>query len=167
MSHSRDSESLKFVLVLYFGRDDLESSGQSSWSGGFICSFLYAKRREPWSRFVYGQIQFQFLWFNQTRSFFLVIQESQWSGKVLGYFNMMTHIALISKKQVDCPFEDFKPISCCNTIYKILAKVMAPCLEPILSEVISKEQSGFFQGRQIRGVNCTTIYLFGPYRKSI
>lgn len=26
---------------------------------------------------------------------------------------------------------------------------MAPCLEPILSEVISKEQSGFFQGRQI------------------
>lgn len=77
-----------------------------------------------------------------------MIQESQWPGKVLGYFKK-THIALISKKQVGCPFEDFKPITYCNTIYKILGKVMAPCLEPILSEVISKEQSGFFQGRQI------------------
>jgi hypothetical protein len=52
---------------------------------------------------------------------------------------------------VDDPqsFDDFRPISLCNCIYKIIAKIIARRLKPLLSEAISKEQFGFLEGRQI------------------
>jgi ribonuclease HI len=46
-------------------------------------------------------------------------------------------------------FDDFRPISLCNCIYKIIAKIIARRLNPFLSEAISKEQFGFLEGRQI------------------
>jgi hypothetical protein len=53
--------------------------------------------------------------------------------------------------KLDSPqsFEEFHPISLCNCIYKIVAKVIARRLKPILSYSISKEQFGFLEGRKI------------------
>lgn len=52
-----------------------------------------------------------------------VVEESRRGGFVLKDFNN-TFIALVPKKEV-VSFSDFRPISLCNTIYKVISKVMA------------------------------------------
>eukprot|EP00253_Pinus_taeda_P029580 PITA_29580 len=77
-----------------------------------------------------------------------VVEESRMRGEIYKPFNA-TFIALIPKKDAPKSFEDFRPISLCNCIYKIIAKVIATRLVPILSRNISMEQFGFLEGRQI------------------
>ena len=77
-----------------------------------------------------------------------MVHESRKSGKVLGNMNS-TFNAIIPKKQKCEAFEDYRPISCCNMIYKIIAKIIAQRIKPILSKVITEEQFGFLQNRQI------------------
>jgi hypothetical protein len=64
-----------------------------------------------------------------------VVQESHKSFKILGSFNA-TFLALISKKKDSASFEDFRPISCCNMIYKIISKIIENHLKPILSDIV-------------------------------
>jgi hypothetical protein len=45
--------------------------------------------------------------------------------------------------------QKLRPISLCNVIYKIITKVVANQLKPILTHFISKEQVGYVEGRQI------------------
>eukprot|EP00253_Pinus_taeda_P023068 PITA_23068 len=77
-----------------------------------------------------------------------VVEESRQKGEVYRPFNS-TFIALIPKKDDPESFEDFRPISLCNCIYKIIAKVIALRIVPILSINISMEQFGFLDRRQI------------------
>eukprot|EP00253_Pinus_taeda_P001598 PITA_01598 len=77
-----------------------------------------------------------------------VVEESRLKGEIYRPFNS-TFIVLIPKKDEPETFEDFRPISLCNCIYKIIAKVIASRLVPILSKNISMEQFGFLEGRQI------------------
>eukprot|EP00253_Pinus_taeda_P013898 PITA_13898 len=77
-----------------------------------------------------------------------VVEESRLKGEMYSPFNA-TFIALIPKKEAPETFEDFRPISLCNSIYKVIAKVIALRIKPILSRHISPEQFGFLNGRQI------------------
>eukprot|EP00253_Pinus_taeda_P033725 PITA_33725 len=77
-----------------------------------------------------------------------VVEESRQKGVIYRPFNL-TFIALIPKKDDPESFEDFRPISLCNCIYKIISKVIALRIAPILSRNISMEQFGFLDGRQI------------------
>lgn len=89
-----------------------------------------------------------------------MVEESRRKGEVYQPFNS-TFIALIPKKEVPETFEDFRPISLCNRIYKIIAKVIAVRLKPILSRCISNEQFGFLDSRQMHeaiGVAQETIH---------
>ncbi|KAK3198377.1 hypothetical protein Dsin_021792 [Dipteronia sinensis] len=45
--------------------------------------------------------------------------------------------------------KDFRPISCCNTLYKIIAKIVTNRIKPCLPDIISPSQSAFVAGRCI------------------
>ena len=60
-----------------------------------------------------------------------------------------TFLSLIPKENgADTPGK-FIPISLCNLVLKIITKVMANTLKPLLPGLVSQEQSGFVEGRQI------------------
>ena len=49
-------------------------------------------------------------------------------------------------------FNDFRAISPCNMIYKIITKIIVVRIRPILAKFISKEQFGFLPNMQIMDV---------------
>jgi hypothetical protein len=61
-----------------------------------------------------------------------------------------TFIALIPKKLGASSVHQFRPISFCNIIYKIISKLLANKLKPLLDKVISPFQTAFVPGRLIQ-----------------
>jgi hypothetical protein len=64
-----------------------------------------------------------------------VVKKSISSGKVMGALNA-TLIALISKKNDPGAFEDYKHVSLCNFVYKIIIKILTNKLKCIFFEII-------------------------------
>jgi len=80
-----------------------------------------------------------------------MVKESQWSRKVLRSMNS-TFLLLIPKKQECQSFKYYRPISCCDMIYKVITNILAIKIKPMLSEIIGEEQSGFLINCQIHDV---------------
>jgi hypothetical protein len=76
------------------------------------------------------------------------VEESRTSQTVLKAFNA-TFLALIPKEKEANSVDKYRPISLCNVVYKIITKIIANRLKPILQEIISPEQGGFVEGRKI------------------
>jgi hypothetical protein len=77
-----------------------------------------------------------------------IIEDSRASGQILQALNA-TFLTLIPKEGQAHHPKQFRPIALCNVIYKLLTKVIARRLKPILPTIISPEQSGYVEGRQI------------------
>jgi hypothetical protein len=75
-------------------------------------------------------------------------EESYLSGMVNRSLNS-TFIALISKVNGSDSFSEFWLITLCNLYYKIITKIIAKCIRPILSHTLSEEQFVFLKGRKI------------------
>jgi len=77
-----------------------------------------------------------------------MVEESRIRGEVISSINS-TFISLIPKANNPTEFSDFHLIALCNLCYKIIEKVTAKRIRPILSRSLSEEQLGFLKGRQI------------------
>ncbi|CAN1154404.1 Transposon TX1 uncharacterized 149 kDa protein [Linum perenne] len=60
-----------------------------------------------------------------------------------------TFLSLVPKKINVVSIKDYRPITCCNVLYKCITKVLATRMAPCLPDVISKTQSAFVKGRSI------------------
>lgn len=70
------------------------------------------------------------------------------TGTLPHYINATT-LAVIPKCQNPTTMADFRPISCCNTIYKCLSKLIARRFSKTLPDLVDKSQAAFVKGRSI------------------
>lgn len=76
-----------------------------------------------------------------------------------------TILSLIPKFPGASRIRDFRPISCLNTIYKVISRLMVKRLKPILPTLILPSQTAFIKGRLL--VENTTLAgeLINGYQK--
>lgn len=74
------------------------------------------------------------------------VKEFLSTGLLLQQWNS-TIISLIPKKANANRMSEFRPISCCNTVYKVASKLLANRLKAALPKLISSAQSAFIPGR--------------------
>ena len=77
-----------------------------------------------------------------------MVTSFQKKSKVGGCTNS-TFLALIPKEINPASFDRFQPISLCNASYKLLAKLLANQLKPLLWNLTSPLQGGFVKGRHL------------------
>ena len=70
------------------------------------------------------------------------------TGKFVNNLNT-TFLMLVPKKGGVEDFKDFRPISLVESLYKLLAKVLANKLKRVMHKLISRAQNAFVEGRQI------------------
>lgn len=75
-----------------------------------------------------------------------VVDELRINGHIHAPLNAI-FIALIPKKDNPQSLEDFRPISLCNRIYKVVSKIISRRIKAILSKSVSQEKFGFLEGR--------------------
>lgn len=78
----------------------------------------------------------------------LAIEGCRIFGMMFEGFNL-TFLVLISWMGKPLYFDDFLPISLCNCIDKMISKIIALYIMPILSRMISKEHFSFLHHHQI------------------
>ncbi|GJV95444.1 putative RNA-directed DNA polymerase, eukaryota, reverse transcriptase zinc-binding domain protein [Tanacetum coccineum] len=70
------------------------------------------------------------------------------NGSLLKELNH-TIIALILKVAFPLKINDYRPISCCNILFKCISKIISNRMKDSLATLISSNKSAFVQGRRI------------------
>eukprot|EP00253_Pinus_taeda_P022290 PITA_22290 len=82
------------------------------------------------------------------RDLLRMVEASRMSGHIHSSLSS-TFIALIPKKKESATLHDFRPISLCNSLFKIISKIIAERLKPVLNQFISRDQHAFLKDRNI------------------
>ncbi|GKE07786.1 RNA-directed DNA polymerase, eukaryota, reverse transcriptase zinc-binding domain protein [Tanacetum coccineum] len=86
------------------------------------------------------------------------------NGKLLGEVNA-TLIALVPKCHVPLKVSEFRPIACCNVIYKCISKIITNRIKNGLTKIVSCNQSAFVPGRHIQDNILITQELLRGYNR--
>ncbi|GJY90171.1 zf-CCHC domain-containing protein [Tanacetum coccineum] len=70
------------------------------------------------------------------------------SGRILGELNS-TLISLVPKVSSPAKITDYRPISCCNVVYKTISKVITNRIKLVLGDLVDLNQSAFIPNRLI------------------
>lgn len=64
---------------------------------------------------------------------------------------VIAHSNLILIPKIDAPLRvtDFRPISVCNLLYKVISKLIARRMQPLMANMIANTQTAFIPGREI------------------
>ncbi|KAF3653433.1 hypothetical protein FXO37_16988 [Capsicum annuum] len=76
------------------------------------------------------------------------VQEFFHNGKLLKQVNA-TMISLIPKVEKPEFASQFRPISCCNTLYKCISKLLCSRLACVLTDIVNPAQAAFVKGRSL------------------
>ncbi|GJW82256.1 RNA-directed DNA polymerase, eukaryota, reverse transcriptase zinc-binding domain protein [Tanacetum coccineum] len=71
------------------------------------------------------------------------------NGKMLKEINSII-ISLVPKMNTPQKVSDFRPIACCNVLYKIISKILTERIKSGLKKVVNVNRSAFIPGRQIQ-----------------
>nr|GEW40904.1 RNA-directed DNA polymerase, eukaryota, reverse transcriptase zinc-binding domain protein [Tanacetum cinerariifolium] len=85
-------------------------------------------------------------------------------GLLLGEVNA-TLISLVPKIQNPDKVSDFRPIACCNVIYKCISKIITNRLKGVLGKLVHESQSALIDGRQTTDNILLAQELFKGYNK--
>ncbi|KAL0290871.1 UNVERIFIED_CONTAM: hypothetical protein Sradi_7040100 [Sesamum radiatum] len=70
------------------------------------------------------------------------------SGRLLKQINA-TVLVLIPKLQMPTRVSEFRPIACCNVLYKAISKILVKRMQKVLNSLIDYSQTAFVPGRSI------------------
>nr|GEW50681.1 hypothetical protein [Tanacetum cinerariifolium] len=87
------------------------------------------------------------------------------NGKLLKEINA-TVISLVPKVAASAKVSDYRPIACCNVVYKIISKVICNGLKGVLGFLVDDNQSAFIPSRQISNNIMLSQELMRYYHKN-
>ena len=90
---------------------------------------------------------FQHFWADVKNTVCKEIKEVLRNEIILSYLNE-TLVTLIPKCQSPETLNNYTPISLCNSVYKIISKIIVARIRPLLDDLISPVQSAFVPGRR-------------------
>ncbi|GJW12014.1 sodium/hydrogen exchanger 6 [Tanacetum coccineum] len=93
-----------------------------------------------------------------------VVRDFFSNGKLLKELNH-TIISLIPKVTTPARINDYRPISCCNVLYKCISKIIANRVKEGLGDIVSINQSAFVLGRRISDNILLTRELMKNYHR--
>ncbi|KAJ0548751.1 putative RNA-directed DNA polymerase [Helianthus annuus] len=93
------------------------------------------------------------------------VKEFFHNGKLLQQLNH-TVISLIPKVPTPDSITDYRPISCCNTLYKCISKIISDRMKNGLADIVSINQSAFVPGRRISDNILLTQELMHNYHRN-
>lgn len=76
-----------------------------------------------------------------------------------------TALTLISKVQNPSKVKDYRPITCCTTLYKTITKILIARLKAVIYYLVGRSQSSFIEGCSITDNILFTQELFEGYSR--
>ncbi|KAL3734421.1 hypothetical protein ACJRO7_023728 [Eucalyptus globulus] len=98
-------------------------------------------------------------------SVLLAVRDFFYSRQLLREINS-TILTLVPKIPNASSINEFRPIACCNTVYKCITKLLANRLARVLPSIISPTQNAFVKGRRISDNIMLAQELFSDFHHS-